>query len=229
MNFVPNFEIDILILAAGEAQRFGRPKQLLPWGAGETILSHVINQVLATAGISRTYVVLGAWLEEISAALTNSLERIEVINNPDWRVGMFSSLRTGLIHLSKVNHKNNGILVLLGDMPFITPETLTLFIRSAVRKSPHPLIAAENNRPAHPYLIRREHIGEILSLSGESGIRPFIKKQFPNALKIPVSHSAGRRDVDTWESYFAQRPPDSAPVIPPPPNPQTALARRNSD
>jgi len=211
------FSIDTLILAAGQAQRFGRPKQLLPWGARETILSHVISQVLATPGISRIHVVLGAWFEKICTTLADPLERVEVIHNPDWQIGMFSSLSTGLMKLSKTSNKSDGILVLLGDMPFITPETLTLFVRSANKKSPYPLIAAEAGRPAHPYLIRQKHIGEILSLSGESGIRPFIKKHFPGALKIPVSHSTGRRDIDTWESYFAQRPDDSSPVIPPPP------------
>ena len=211
------FSIDTLILAAGQAQRFGRPKQLLPWGTKETILGHVISQVLATPGISRTHVVLGAWFEEICTTLAGPLERVEVIHNPDWQAGMFSSLSAGLIHMGKENNKADTILVLLGDMPFITPEILALFVRSAAKGYPHPLIAAEADRPAHPYLIRREHIGEILSLSGESGIRPFIKKHFPSALKIPVSHSAGRRDIDTWKSYFAQRPPGSAPVIPPPP------------
>ena len=204
--------IDTLILAAGQAQRFGQPKQLLPWGKKKTILSHVINQVLATPGISRTHVVLGAWFEEILTALTDSLERVEVIHNPDWRVGMFSSLCAGLMQMGKKNNKTDGILVLLGDMPFITPKILTLFVGSATQGYPHPLIAAEADRPAHPYLIRQEHIGEILSLSGESGIRPFIKKHFPKALKIPVSHSAGRCDIDTWESYFDQRPDDSGPV-----------------
>ena len=213
----PNLKIDALILAAGQAQRFGRPKQLLPWGAEETILSHVINQVSATPGISRIHVVLGAWFEEICTTLAAPLKQVEIINNPDWQVGMFSSLSTGLRQLNQESHKSDGILVLLGDMPFITPETLALFVDSVDLKSPQPLIAVENNRPAHPYLIRQSHIGEILSLSGESGIRPFIKKQFPNARKIPVSHTAGRKDIDTWESYFANRPESSGAVIPPPP------------
>ena len=213
----PNIKIDALILAAGQAQRFGRPKQLLPWGAKETILSHVISQVAATPGISQIHVVLGAWFEEICTTLAAPLEQVEIINNSDWQIGMFSSLSTGLRQLNQRDHKSDGILVLLGDMPFITPETLALFVDSLEPKSPQPLIAVENNRPAHPYLIRQSHIGEILSLSGESGIRPFIKKQFPHALKIPVSHTAGRKDIDTWESYFANRPESSGAVIPPPP------------
>ncbi len=224
MSLLSNFKIDTIILAAGQAQRFGRPKQLLPWGPKETILSHVIKQVQKTPGISRTYVVLGAWYDEICSTLKGPLEqdKVEVIHNPDWQEGMFTSLSAGLRQLSpetggEKDPEDSGILVLLGDMPFITSETLTLFVNSVDRESPYPLIATEANRPAHPYLIRKKHFGEILSLSGESGIRPFIQKEFPNALKIPVSHSAGRRDVDTWESYFAQRPDGSGEVVPPPP------------
>ncbi|MCD6292179.1 MAG: NTP transferase domain-containing protein, partial [Deltaproteobacteria bacterium] len=155
--------------------------------------------------------------EEICTTLSAALEPVEIINNSDWPVGMFSSLSIGLQQLNQKSCKSDGILVLLGDMPFITPETLSRFVNSVEPESSQPLIATENNRPAHPYLIRPSHIGEILSLSGESGIRPFIKKHFPEAHKIQVDHTAGRQDIDTWESYFANRPKSSGPVIPPPP------------
>ena len=223
LSHLENFTINALILAAGQAQRFGRPKQLLPWGAKETILSHVIRQLQVTPGISRTYVVLGAWYEEICRTLSGPLaeSRVEIIHNPDWQEGMFTSLSAGLRHLNlesnQADHlQSDGILVLLGDMPFITPETLSLFVNSADHKLQTPMIATEAKRPAHPYLIRQKHIGDILSLSGESGIRPFIQKEFAKAKKIPVSHTAGRRDIDTWESYFAHRPENSGAVIPPP-------------
>ena len=213
--------IHTIILAAGEALRFGRPKQLLPWGKKHTILSHVIDQVQATPRINEIHVVLGAWIDKINNSLATPLATVNVINNQDWQTGMFSSLSLGLKQIAKNSDNSNkpidGVIVLLGDMPFITAETLAQFVNLAAKTTDKPIIATEADRPAHPYLIRRQHIGEILSLSGESGIRPFIQKEFPGAHKIEVKSLVGRRDIDTWESYFSQRPTGSTPVLPPPP------------
>ncbi len=218
-------KIAALILAAGEARRFGRPKQLLPWGRKQTILSHVIAEVRAAPEITSVNLVLGAWFTEITNSLHTALQPVNVIRNRDWRVGMFSSLKAGLAEIAnrekcaaaKAEHID-GIIVLLGDMPFITSETINRFTDDFLPADPHPLIAVEAGRPAHPYLIRPAHIGKILSLSGESGIRPFIEKEFPEARKIEVKKSIGRRDIDTWDGYFNNRPPDSGKVIPPPPD-----------
>jgi len=206
--------VNALILAAGEARRFGRPKQLLPWGQDETILGRVIAELQATPGIDRVGVVLGAWEEEIRKQMQTRLARVEIISNPDWKQGMFSSLSAGLV---KLRGSARPLLILLGDMPFISHDVLSRFPAACDPDDPRPIIATEAGRPAHPYLIRPRHIDEILSLSGESGIRPFIRRHFPEAVKITVSENAGRHDIDTWESYFSRRPAASGPVIPPPP------------
>ncbi len=216
--------IEALVLAAGEARRFGRAKQLLPWGAGQTILGHLLDTLRATPDLKLINLVLGARNREIAETLKNHLAGIEIIINPDWREGMFTSLAHGLSRIRDSGRRPRGIVVLLGDMPFIDPALLSRICRAGRATGDQaPVIAVESGRPAHPYLIRPHHIGEILSLSGESGIRPFIGKYFPQALKVEVDAVAGRRDIDTWEGYFHHRPPDSGPVTPPPPGPDNGL------
>lgn len=196
-----------LILAAGAARRFGQPKQILPWGPGNTILGTVIDTVRHNSNIDSINVVLGAYYDSITGTMAKKLAETRIIHNPLWQQGMFSSIIAGL-HALANKPDADAILVLLGDMPFITSEITAQFAhRAAGCTTKRPVIMAiDQGRPAHPYLIWQQHIGEILSLSGKSGIRPFIQSHFPDAEKIPVSTNAGRQDIDTWKSYEQLKP-----------------------
>lgn len=200
-------QLSALILAAGEARRFGQPKQLLPWGEENTMLGTVIDTAWSNPAISTVNVVLGAHFDAITKSIPDKLEKTHIIRNTSWQEGMFSSITAGLEALTSKTEAG-AILVLLGDMPFITPGTINQFASAALRfLSEHPVIIATNQgKPAHPYLIWQEHIGEILSLSGESGIRPFMQSHFPRAEKIPVPLQVGRQDIDTWEAYERLKP-----------------------
>lgn len=190
-----------LILAAGEARRFGFPKQLLPWHNQGTMLGTVIAAAGECRHIDHTMVVLGAHASTITVCLDAALAESRIIVNRDWRQGMFTSLCLGLREISAASDID-GIVVLLGDLPFIGPAYLDAFLEAAARDDADRfVIAREGDRPAHPYLVRRHHIGEILSMSGESGMRPFVDRHFDAALTIPVDRSTGRQDVDTWTAY----------------------------
>jgi len=204
-------QIFTLILAAGAARRFGQPKQLLPWGPDNTILGTVIDTVSCNSKISKINVVLGAHYDSITSTIAEKLSKTRIIRNTLWKQGMFSSITAALVHLS-AKSEAGGILVLLGDMPFISHQVISEFIHVASASThKHPLIiATEQGKPAHPYLIWQQNIGEILSLSGKSGIRPFIQSHFPTAEKIQVSSSIGRQDIDTWEAYERLKPKGSA-------------------
>ncbi|PKP39963.1 MAG: hypothetical protein CVT96_11180, partial [Bacteroidetes bacterium HGW-Bacteroidetes-13] len=83
-------QIISVILAAGEAKRMGKTKQLLPWGK-HTLIEHAIEQHLKSK-VSEVYVVLGADAENIK----NTIEKlpIQLLENPDWQLGLGSSIAT---------------------------------------------------------------------------------------------------------------------------------------
>jgi molybdenum cofactor cytidylyltransferase len=186
-----------LILAAGEAKRFGYPKQILRWGSS-TILGTVIEESLK-ANFYKTYVVLGAHFDKITKTLQNTLKNVNIVHNKEWQNGMFSSIKAGIRAIDN-KESPDFILIQLGDMPFITYDILNKFIELA-SENYNVVIGVENNRPAHPYMFHKKFIEEILAANYPDGMRSFIKKEFPNAYKLPVDKKAGRDDIDTWDVY----------------------------
>lgn len=90
-------EVAGLLLAAGGGRRLGgRPKALLPFG-GRPLVEHVVR-VLRAGGCGPVHVVLGAAAAEVRERA--DLAGCVVVENPDWRQGMGSSLRAGLASLA---------------------------------------------------------------------------------------------------------------------------------
>lgn len=69
--------VGAVVLAAGEARRFGSLKQVLPW-RGMPLVAHVTNQALACPDIARVAVTVGAEAERVTAALGGTSAAREV-------------------------------------------------------------------------------------------------------------------------------------------------------
>ncbi|MFN2153135.1 MAG: selenium cofactor biosynthesis protein YqeC, partial [Anaerolineales bacterium] len=81
-----------IILAAGEARRYGQPKQLLDW-RGEPFVRAVAKTALE-AGLSPVIVVTGAYSNEVVSAVQDL--SVQIVHNPEWQSGQASSVRAGL-------------------------------------------------------------------------------------------------------------------------------------
>ncbi len=106
----------ILILAAGEATRYGSAKQLAQY-KGDSLVNGVITMA-EESKIGQVLVVLGAHVDSIIA----QLPRVDYIINKDWSQGMGSSISAGMESLSGVNYQ--GVFILLADQPLILKKHL---------------------------------------------------------------------------------------------------------
>ncbi len=193
----------IVILAAGESARMGEAKQLLDFH-GKTLLQHAIDTALAIPD-ARIAVVLGARADRIR----NQCDRspVLVVENPDWKTGMGSSVSSGLRGVLDDTPEIDGIIFLTCDQPHLTPSILTKLI-SARMDSACTIAAAEyDDSLGVPALFDKSLFPELLALDGASGARQVIRKHRDQAVAVPFPK--GSIDIDTPSDYARLREPET--------------------
>ena len=190
-----NKAVTALVLCAGESSRMGSPKALLPWG-NTCVLGHILEQVEA-AGIHRIIVVTGAHDKAIRAISPKVASVCHT--NPDWRSGMGSSIRTGVIAARQQFEALEGYLILLGDQPLLRPSYIKKMLL-AFTEDPGGIVASKYPEGAGvPALFPDAYSGALLELSDSGGARALLRSDATRIRLQPPSDSG--RDMDTPEAY----------------------------
>ena len=186
----------ILILAAGESKRMGKPKQLLPYN-DTTLLSHTIEQ---TKSIDRsdTFVVVGAYFKEVFDSIRSQSKSITVIINKDWEKGMGSSLSKGIEFIRK-KEKYDRVLVTLSDMPLIEKNHYEDLMDAANNKAKRIIITKYKETSGVPAVFDKSLFNELTLLADENGAKPVIKKYKKEVSEVFTETPFF--DVDTKEAY----------------------------
>ena len=181
-------KVTAIVLAAGEARRFGSAKQLARVG-GRTLVQHAID---AASVADEVVVVLGARAEDIEPTLSLP-PGARIARNPEFADGQSTSLRAGLTALGS---DVAAVVVLLADQPGVTAEDVRDVI-DAFRSSGAPLVRPSyRGSPSHPVLIARELFGEVVAESGDRGARDVVARHADLVHEVPVDRDAPG-DVDT--------------------------------
>jgi molybdenum cofactor cytidylyltransferase len=161
-----------IILAAGEASRYGEPKQLLPWH-GKPLVWHVAQKALRS-GLAPVIVVSGAYTDILRPALQDL--PVDIIHNPEWRQGQSSSIKAGLNHLQT---PGGGAIFLLADQPQV-PEGLIRALVEIHSQTLSPIVAPlVQGQRANPVLFDRTTFKDFEGLSGDVGGRKLFSKYRP--------------------------------------------------
>lgn len=190
----PNPEKDpaaALILAAGQASRMGSLKQLLPFGEG-TLLTNAIRQA-QNAGFERIAVVVGAEAARVAKSIPQ--EAIEVVENPDWRLGMGSSIRAGMKRVREWRPLPGTLAILLADQPLVESRHLVA-MRELQKQSDARIVAAEyDGGYGVPALFASDLFAKLEALPPDAGARNLLRGgEFP-VLGYPLPEAA--TDIDT--------------------------------
>jgi molybdenum cofactor cytidylyltransferase len=185
--------VSAVVLAAGSATRFGRPKQLLPV-AGTSLIEHVLQQ-LDDSGVFETIVVIGHAAERIAPHIP---AWCRVVRNHDWRQGISSSIRAGLQAISPAAQ---ATLLILADQPRIQSEHIDRILRAYYGTIQSIVAPFHRGRRGTPVLFDRHHFAALASLRGDLGGRQLIDRLPGELLPVELPTSDLFFDIDTPTDY----------------------------
>lgn len=177
-----------IILAAGESRRMGRPKALLPFRGG-TFLSEIAGTFQC-----RCSPVIAVFGYDGVRVARSAPEGILPVQNPDYELGMLSSLKAGL---RAVPDACDAAFFTLVDHPAVSAETIDSLFESQSTIA----IPRLDGRRGHPVLIRRELFAEFLSEPLESKVRNVIDRHAPEIAYIEVGDRGISDDIDDPRLY----------------------------
>ena len=186
-----------ILLAAGEASRMGRPKQLLELH-GITLLEIALRKA-GVAGYAPLVVVGGAYRDPIEKLCGEMLSDVFFCYNPDWATGMGSSIACGIRYLLDIAPDSPGALICLADQPLIRAEQLEE-MRLQWEANAAPYVAAfYRNKPGAPALFSHSLFPDLLQLRGEEGAKTLFSRH--SGERFPLPEAA--LDMDTPEDWAA--------------------------
>ncbi len=195
MTIPKESNIAIIILAAGASTRMGTPKQLLPY-QGSSLLQHTINLAIASL-CQPIVVVLGANAEHIRSEIQEL--PIQIVENPDWYLGMSSSIRTGILSLANHTPTIDAAVITVCDQPFLSVEIINQLVM-AYQTTKKTIIASEYAETLGvPVLFSDIFFPELAVLSETVGAKKLIKNHYNQVLSIPFP--LGEIDIDTPQDY----------------------------
>src|SRR5512141_2875115 len=138
--------ISAIVLAAGQATRFGQCKQLIRL-EGKALLQHTLDN-LAQSRIDEVVVILGDRAAEIRAQIQFGNAR--VIVNPDYASGMSTSIQAGLRAIEA-----EAAMIVLADQPFVTARTLDVLMEEYRRSKPAVVVPTFHGFRGNPVIVDR--------------------------------------------------------------------------
>lgn len=186
-------QIGGVILAAGEARRFGAQKLLAPLG-GRPLLQHVIDAANASC-LEDVVLVVGPSAGDFLAQL--EVGRARVAHNADPARGLASSLQIGLRGLDQNLH---AALVLLGDVPGVTTALIDELVSRGRETRASAVVSVWRGRRSPPVVLHKSLWPAAFALHGDVGMREVLKDQ--DVVEFAVTDTLGSLDdIDTPKDH----------------------------
>ena len=189
-----NFQIPLILLAAGESKRMGTPKQLLAY-QGASLIYHAAIEAIKS-NCEPIVVVLGAKSDRIATEIEPL--SIQIALNTRWQQGMSASIATG-INALKSTTAIDAVIVALADQPLITHRVYNLLIERYQQNAVKAVACNYANTLGVPALFDRTLMPELSSLNHRGGAKQLLNQYSDLAVNLDLPEAA--IDIDTPADY----------------------------
>jgi molybdenum cofactor cytidylyltransferase len=187
-------KFNLIVLAAGNSTRMQGPNKLLTLWRGKSLVRWCIENLGFGPDLERVFVTGRDAPQVIEAA---QLE-------PDWRVvhncaastGLASSLNVGLSAFNTCH----PTLVLLGDMPRVTPEIVRTLLQ-AWDASYYAIFPTFDGVWGNPVLLGLEAIEDCAGLMGDKGARSLLLARTADCFEVQTQCEGVLFDVDLPKDF----------------------------
>jgi molybdenum cofactor cytidylyltransferase len=186
--------ISAVLLGAGEGKRMGKDKLSLPLGE-KTVLERSL-EALVRSDVDEVLVVVREKPEDRGGLFRD--RRVRFVINPDFRCGMSASVRRGI---RAMNPRSQGVLIALGDQPFLKPRTINALIRAFLRNKGGIVLPVYRGKTGHPVLFDRSFAARLLQLEGDVGGRSVVEAHREKIVLVRTRSKAVLQDIDTRKDY----------------------------
>jgi molybdenum cofactor cytidylyltransferase len=181
-------EVDCIVPAAGRSKRMGRWKPLMRFGES-TIVETVVRNALAVC--ARVILVTGYRGGELAERFHGAVG-VLVVENPEWELGMFSSIRRGVAGAGPVD-----FFVTPGDMPWIAPAVYEALLSCRGADVVFPVFGG---RRGHPVLFSGRVHEAVLAADPERTRMRDIAERF-EVMELEWDDDTILRDIDRKEDF----------------------------
>jgi len=185
--------------AAGESSRFPWNKMLYEYSE-KPILAQTISNIVESGVFNRVIVVLGYQAHLAERVLREYRNYIDIVFNPNFRLGMSSSIKLGVEYVVERYPSVRVIGVNPGDAAWIHPG---VYVNVAVRflerlDEFYIAVATYKGRRGHPILFSTCILKDLFSISEEKmGLKEVTSKYADKTMLVETEYPGVVLDLDT--------------------------------
>jgi molybdenum cofactor cytidylyltransferase len=179
-----------VVLAAGQSSRYGPENKLLEPLAGTPLVAHAVGTAVESA-VDGVTVVVGYEADAVRAALDGF--DVAVRTNEAYAAGQSTSLARGVAAARE--RGADAVVVLLGDMPHVSVETVNLLLAAYAGSAHDGLAAAFEGKRGNPVLFDSAYFDALADVEGDVGGREILLER-ADAVAVETGDPGVLQDID---------------------------------